>query len=411
MFIFILPFCFFPFLVSSELVGLVQLARHGARSPLKKYPWDNSPWKVEMGELTSEGSMQHYIIGQEFRQRYIIKEKFLNSTLSLQEIYIQSTDFRRTIKSAQSQMLGFYPNGPILSSNSMQSKAIPPFEIPEFSNTMNTLGLNALPYSFQPVVIKVMEKKHDRLLLGHEDGCEIMKEYKKAAKEYDTYKLRVLDYEKRYKDKLEKILNMGIISFEEASYVADALECIKFHNYPLPDGIDENIYDALMEIKDYKNSFFYEVEDALKLAVSEFFIELVKTFNKIIKVHSLDENKETDTETLDVDKVNSFIQSVPKYKLYLAHDTTLISILSALEAWNSFAPPFASTLLFELHKINGDFLVKTIFNDVVLKMQKCYSGLCNYNYFKTMLEKKINPKYELICQVNIVKNKETINGQ
>lgn len=409
MLICILSLYFFPFPVSAELIGLIQLARHGARSPLKKYLWDNSPWGVEMGELTREGSMQHYIIGQEFRQRYIIKEKFLNSTLSLQEIFIQSTDFHRTIMSAQSQMLGFYPNGPLLSSINMQSKAVPPFEIPGLNNAINELGLNALPYGFQPVVIKVMEKSKDHLLLGHQDSCGIMKEYLKDAKENDNYKFRVQDYEKKYKGKLEKILQMGIITFEEASFVADALECMRFHNFSLPDGIDEIIYDELMDIKDFKISFLFDVKDALKLAVSEFFIELVKTFNKIIRAHNLNENAK-EIETSDVGKSQDPIQTVPKYKLYLAHETTLISILSALEVWDFITPPFASTLLFELHKIDENFLVKTIFNDKILKIKICDNDLCNYNYFKTFLEKIIDPKYELLCQVKMGKNKETIKG-
>ncbi|OMJ92828.1 hypothetical protein SteCoe_4372 [Stentor coeruleus] len=365
------------FLASSDLVGLVQIARHGARSPLKKYSWDKSPWEVNLGELTREGSFQHYIIGKEFRERYIIKHHLINSTLFLPEVYIRSTDYHRTIMSAQAQMMGFFPEGPELLSQSMNSKALPPFDISILNDTISELKLKALPYKFQPIPIDVYDKSNDNLLLGYSTSCQIMEEFVKDSQENEEYKEWVLNFKNDIKGNLEKALGMENIDFDEASFIGDTLECMKFHDFDIPAGIDNGLYEKMIELKDFSNRYLFNIEPALKLATSAFYMQLLETFDDII-----------------------YARSATKYKVYITHDRTLIGLLLALDLWNIKNPPFATTLLFELHKENSEYKVKTIYNDEVIILDKISkSELCSYKDFKNYLDSWIDKNFEESCSI------------
>jgi hypothetical protein len=160
-FIFLIIFQIFYFNLSQDrLVFLYTHFRHGARAPnnvnntfydmLGEF-WDNP------GELTGVGQRMNYILGLRNREKYINQEKLLSEKYNAHEIYIQSSNYNRTMESCASQLQGFYPLkeqlGHILT-EAQKEKAYPPGEISqEIKDTVNEIGLNALPHlmSLPPV--------------------------------------------------------------------------------------------------------------------------------------------------------------------------------------------------------------------------------------------------------------------
>ena len=91
-------------LVLSQLIW-----RHGDRSPTTLFPTYSASaedaWPMGLGALTPRGMHQHFLLGKELRKKF---RGYLNETYSSKEITVWSTDFDRTLMSAQMNMAGLY---------------------------------------------------------------------------------------------------------------------------------------------------------------------------------------------------------------------------------------------------------------------------------------------------------------
>lgn len=93
-------------LISSE-----KIFRHGQRNIEKTYP--NDPWQSEslywpegFGALTNVGKQQVFELGKYLRRRY---HKIVGKSYSPKKVFIQSTDFDRTLMSAQVLAAAMFP--------------------------------------------------------------------------------------------------------------------------------------------------------------------------------------------------------------------------------------------------------------------------------------------------------------
>lgn len=88
-----------------------QIFRHGERNIVNPHPSDpykdEENWPEGLGQLTVEGKRQLFRLGEYLRRRY--SQSLLGPNYSPKRIYIQSTDFDRTIMSAQCCLAGLYP--------------------------------------------------------------------------------------------------------------------------------------------------------------------------------------------------------------------------------------------------------------------------------------------------------------
>ena len=85
--------------------------RHGARSPcegkfINKRDDLGAKWE-NFGALTNIGIKQQYLLGKQNREHY---DNYISKEYNPKEIKIYSTNYNRTIMSAQAQILGFYNN-------------------------------------------------------------------------------------------------------------------------------------------------------------------------------------------------------------------------------------------------------------------------------------------------------------
>jgi len=78
--------------------------RHGARKPLNKIDFFGNH-NYSAGALTEYGKIQHLEIGRKYRKRY---SHFMNIKFDKNEIYIRSSNIRRTIVSTEKELEGFF---------------------------------------------------------------------------------------------------------------------------------------------------------------------------------------------------------------------------------------------------------------------------------------------------------------
>uniref|UniRef100_A0A9J2PEC4 Histidine acid phosphatase n=1 Tax=Ascaris lumbricoides TaxID=6252 RepID=A0A9J2PEC4_ASCLU len=92
---------------------LTPVWRHGDRSPTTTFPNDpnqESAWPLGWGQLTPIGMDQQVFLGNALYEEYVVKNKFLSTSLSFNEMYIRSTDVNRTLISAYCNLIGMYYN-------------------------------------------------------------------------------------------------------------------------------------------------------------------------------------------------------------------------------------------------------------------------------------------------------------
>ncbi|ETE68547.1 Testicular acid phosphatase-like protein, partial [Ophiophagus hannah] len=161
--------------------------RHGDRSPLSTYPTDPhkaAAWPHGFQQLSEVGILQQKALGKFLRERYA---GFLSPSYKPQEIYVRSTDYDRTIMSAQANLMGLYPNSHP--------------EIP-----------------WKPVPIHTVPAKYDKLLKPPTRTCQ------------------------RYQQLMEETINLP-------SYQAKLTEWKKTHNMTLPSWATAQILATLSEIE------------------------------------------------------------------------------------------------------------------------------------------------------------------
>ncbi|OMJ83668.1 hypothetical protein SteCoe_15335 [Stentor coeruleus] len=361
-------------LYKGSVINVIEVCRHGARAPTSSFPWDTGYWKEGLGELTPEGQRQHFLLGAEIRTRYINEPVFINSYNS-SRVYVQSTDVNRTIMSAESQLMGIYPQGPSIQSN-MQQKAIPPLNISQsfINQTIEILGTAALPLYYQPVPVHVVGNNYDSLLLGYSPYvCPYFALISYWVEQSSDYQFRAENYTNHLQKQLYSIFNIQY-TFDQAALICDTLITLKFHGYPWPSGITSEIFSSLYEIYVYFISFSFEYNgDAL--ASSLFYQQIIQTFDDII----------SGTGTIT-------------FSLYSAHDITLVGFLSAIDAWDSLQPPFASSLIYELNEIGQDYFVRIVYNDKNITVGDC-PVMCPYNQFKSLVNEWIIQDVMTACQL------------
>nr|XP_019943594.1 PREDICTED: lysosomal acid phosphatase-like [Paralichthys olivaceus] len=129
-----------------KLVYVTVLFRHGDRSPVKAFPTDphqESDWPQGFGQLSQIGMRQHFELGQFLRNRY---KGFLNESYNRHEISVRSTDYDRTLMSAEANLAGLYPpSGQQVFNPNLKWQPIPVHTVPQSEERLLSFPLGDCP--------------------------------------------------------------------------------------------------------------------------------------------------------------------------------------------------------------------------------------------------------------------------
>uniref|UniRef100_A0A3Q3LQT1 Lysosomal acid phosphatase n=1 Tax=Mastacembelus armatus TaxID=205130 RepID=A0A3Q3LQT1_9TELE len=300
------------------LVDLI-LFRHGDRSPIKAYPTDpyqENDWPQGFGQLSQEGMRQHHELGQFLRKRY---KGFLNESYDRHEITVRSTDYDRTLMSAEANLAGLYPP-------SGQQVFRPELK-------------------WQPIPVHTVPQSEERLLSFPQGDCPRYKQLMNETEHTEEF----INVTTTYQDVIELVrtkTGLNKTTVETVWSVYDTLFCESRHNMTLPDWVTPDVMEMLRVLKDFGFQLIfgvYKQQEKSRLQGGILLGEIVKNLSKMALID-------------------------PKQRLKMmmlsAHDTTVAALQASLNVFNGKQPPYASCQIFELYRDdNGSVSVSLLYRN------------------------------------------------
>ncbi|CAG9834466.1 unnamed protein product [Diabrotica balteata] len=324
--------------VSAELIAVVQVVRHGQRTPVRFFPTnkysDRSYWgNLGSGALTNEGKRQHFALGQYTRRRY---PNFLPLKYNASSFLAYTTDVERTHMSAQSNVYSLFPatDEQVWHRNvNWQPIPIHPISIDEFWGDSSCANFYKLR----------TEALNDEL------SQSINEEYAEVYKYINKYS------------------GLDIRSYYQIHTVFDDFKIQEDVGLPLPDWAKAVYPEPITSIAGWFFEVFSRTIQMKRLIKGRFLNKVVEYF-----------------EQMAVDP-----SSCEKYQFYSGHDSNIASLLNSFGSFRPPYPPnFASTVYIELHFESWQHVVKVFSKDGDNVKQISVNGCtlsCPLSKFKEVL--------------------------
>eukprot|EP00005_Dracoamoeba_jomungandri_P002827 CAMPEP_0174252334 /NCGR_PEP_ID=MMETSP0439-20130205/1850_1 /TAXON_ID=0 /ORGANISM="Stereomyxa ramosa, Strain Chinc5" /LENGTH=294 /DNA_ID=CAMNT_0015332853 /DNA_START=9 /DNA_END=890 /DNA_ORIENTATION=+ len=181
-----------------------------------------------LGSLTELGYKQHVLLGKSLREKYVDRLLFLNSSLSLDQIFSRSTDSERTIMSAEGLLTGLYPPK---DSKVRDTETVPVYRIDSYAD-----NLTPTPYLCPKLGV----------ISDQVANSEAFKEIINENADLQKY--------------LEKLWGVELEAWGSVpnSMVAilDNLQSRICHDLPLPAGINASIVTQVLFLFFHHNNFY-----------------------------------------------------------------------------------------------------------------------------------------------------------
>ncbi|XP_069390518.1 lysosomal acid phosphatase isoform X2 [Paralichthys olivaceus] len=259
---------------------------------------------------------QHFELGQFLRNRY---KGFLNESYNRHEISVRSTDYDRTLMSAEANLAGLYP--------------------PSGQQVFNP------NLKWQPIPVHTVPQSEERLLSFPLGDCPRYKQLMNETEHSEEF----INVTNKYQDILELVKNktgLTEVHVETVWSVYDTLFCESVHNMSAPDWVTPAVMEMLRELKDFGTKVFfgvYKQQEKSRLQGGMLLGEIVKNLSKMAVPDP--------TQQL-------------KMMMLSAHDTTVIALQSSMDIFSGRQPPYASCHIFELYRDdNGSVSVSMFYRN------------------------------------------------
>nr|XP_033785881.1 prostatic acid phosphatase isoform X2 [Geotrypetes seraphini] len=306
-----------------RLKFVLLLFRHGDRSPIEAYPNDpykEDAWPQGFEQLSQIGMQQHYDLGTYLRQRY---SGFLNDSYNRHEVYVRSTDFDRTLMSAQANLAALFPPA----DKEIWKPSLKWQPIPVHTTPLSQEQLLVLPYVNCP---RFNELQQDTMA---------SKEFKSLLEPYQDF-IKNLSQETGY--------SVAALTGGKLWAVYDTLLCEDKHNFTLPNWVTPDVRTKLQKLSEFIFLSMFGLSNQVEKSKLQGGV-LVKTILKNI----------TDATTPS---------NLQKLIIYSAHDSTIGALQMALGVSDGNLPPYAACHFFELHQEeNGQYSIEMFYRNDSLK--------------------------------------------
>lgn len=316
---------------AEKLVFAIDLIRHGDRTPVISIPAAQNKWTEGPGQLTAIGMQQEYNLGVKLRQRYVDKEHLLPAQYQAGSIYVRSTDVDRTLMSAESLLMGLYP---------AKTNA-------------------SLPFSMQPIPVHTAPQGADTIINQKIDQKALDDALQKYV--YDTAEWKQKEAEIRPNfQRWSQATGIKIESLQDLSF-ADTIYINKLHHKPQPSGLTDEDINTILNADEFASVMQFQAAPVAALYESQ----LMKFINDV----------------LQQERQAGGSQSI-KFVLLSAHDITIASIMTLLDAPLFKTPDYASDLNFSLYETHQNYIVRVTYNGEPVTIPACGGAECTLAQFE-----------------------------
>jgi lysosomal acid phosphatase len=307
---------------ADELIFAVDIIRHGDRSPIIDIPKSPYAWPQALGELSQEGMRQEYQLGKMKRIQYVEKYHLLPENYLSTAMLVRSTDYNRTLMSAQAFLLGLYPL------------------------TQNTVTDAALPANYQPVPIHTVSEREENLLSNTYNKVDaLLVKYFYSQKSWSAKQKQIDAQIQQWRN----ITGLKLKTPNSIIALGDHLYVRKLHHIDMPRGVTPQMADDMIVLGRWLFLAEYQTY-AVSRGLSQNLLTLIAEKFARASAH----------------------KTMLKYILFSAHDGTILGVLSALHHPQADTPEYASDLNFLLFKnSSGNFYVRVLYNNKPMTLPAC----------------------------------------
>ncbi|KAG5446215.1 Testicular acid phosphatase [Clonorchis sinensis] len=291
------------------LQNLHLVFRHGDRTALEHLLNDSARfeeiWPIGRGQLTDKGVLQSFKLGMWLRQQY---DCYLKPQYNASDFYIRSTDYDRTLMSAQAVAAGLYPQ---------KSSPLEPYGI-----------------QWKPVPVHTIPRDRETLLSVSK--CNHLETLRHNAMTSET----AISFLASHRS-LFHVINANRIKVKIDQFniwkLHDMFICMRAHNIPLPSWCTEEIFQELDEVGKYlwlliSNS----TNELIKIEIGVFLKAFVEHLGTIVGGDG------------SIKLKNGRILQPKHIMSYSAHDTHVGYILGAMGVLKLEKVPYAGAVILEL---------------------------------------------------------------
>jgi acid phosphatase len=289
-----------------------------------------------MGQLTGRGMRQELQRGDELRKKYIDQYHLLPAHYQNETMYVFATNFDRTLMSADSILLGLYTlgTGPRL------SEKIP-----------------ALPLLFQPIPVHTRPLESEPFI-----GDADPEKFNQQLTQYLYTQPQWIQKTQDLQTKLavwNQATGLTLTNLHQLEALADALRIYKIHRIPLPTALSNADVKEIIAVGSWAFTTEYKTKEIAHLAGTPLLLKIA-----------------------DYLQTASQENTPLKYVLFVAHDSTVMSLLTTLGAPLTTPPPYAANVNVSLFRVEkGNYIVKVIYNGKPVVIPACNGTSCNLDQF------------------------------